>query len=119
MLIPARTLSIIPVRRNSMRRWTACVLALALSAVAHAEGFPEKPPRFIVGFTPGGPSDIIARALGQKLSESWAQHVVIENRPGAGGNIAAGAAPKSAPDRYTRLLGNNSTLPNKQRPYRR
>src|SRR5882672_8426504 len=60
--------------------------------------------------SPGGPSDIIAPALGQKLSEAWTQQVVIENRPGAGGNIAAEAAAKSAPDGYTWLLGNNSIL---------
>jgi len=87
-----------------------CGAALAVWAVARAEAFPEKPLRFIVGFTPGGPSDIIARALGQKLSEAWTQQVVIENRPGAGGNIAAEAAAKSAPDGYTWLLGNNSIL---------
>jgi tripartite-type tricarboxylate transporter receptor subunit TctC len=98
--------------------WMA-VFALALSgAVAHAEGFPEKPVHFIVGFTPGGPSDIIARALGQKLSERWPQQVVIENRPGAGGNIAAEAAAKSAPDGYTWLLGNNSILATNQSLYR-
>ena len=97
----------------------AVVLVLALSAaVAHAEGFPEKPVHFIVGFTPGGPSDIIARALGQKLSERWPQQVVIENRPGAGGNIAAEAAARSVPDGYTWLLGNNSILATNQSLYR-
>src|SRR5262252_2184362 len=85
------------------RAFRSAVIAAALcaSALARAEAFPEKPLRFIVGFTPGGPSDIIARALGQKLSEAWAQQVLIENRPGAGGNIAAEAAAKSAPDGYT------------------
>ena len=97
----------------------AVVFVLALSAaVARAEGFPEKPVHFIVGFTPGGPSDIIARALGQKLSERWPQQVVIENRPGAGGNIAAEAAARSAPDGYTWLLGNNSILATNQSLYR-
>ena len=98
------------------------VLAVVLSAVAggaRAEGFPEKPSHFIVGFTPGGPSDIIARALGQKLSEFWSQPVVIENRPGAGGNIAAEAAAKSAPDGYTWLLGNNSILATNQSLYKK
>jgi tripartite-type tricarboxylate transporter receptor subunit TctC len=95
-----------------------CGAALAVWAVARAEGFPEKPVRFIVGFTPGGPSDIIARALGQKLAEGWAQQVVIENRPGAGGNIAAEAAARSAPDGYTWLLGNNSILATNQSLYR-
>jgi tripartite-type tricarboxylate transporter receptor subunit TctC len=93
-------------------------LAVVLSAGARAGSFPEKPSRFIVGFTPGGPSDIIARALGQKLSDQWGQQVVIENRPGAGGNIAAEAAAKSAPDGYTWLLGNNSILATNQSLYR-
>jgi tripartite-type tricarboxylate transporter receptor subunit TctC len=97
----------------------AAVFVLALSAaVARAGGFPEKPVHFIVGFTPGGPSDIIARALGQKLSERWPQQVVIENRPGAGGNIAAEAVARSAPDGHTWLLGNNSILATNQSLYR-
>ena len=100
-----------------MLRAVVSVLALS-AAVAHAEGFPEKPVHFIVGFTPGGPSDIIARALGQKLSERWPQQVVIENRPGAGGNIAAEAAARSVPDGDTWLLGNNSILATNQSLYR-
>ena len=100
-----------------MVRLAVFVLALS-AAVAHAGAFPEKPARFIVGFTPGGPSDIIARALGQKLSETWGQQVVIENRPGAGGNIAAEVAARSAPDGYTWLLGNNSILATNQSLYR-
>jgi len=93
-------------------------LAVGLSAGgARAQGFPEKPLRFVVGFTPGGPSDIIARGLGQKLSEGWSQQVVIENRPGAGGNIAAEIVAKSAPDGTTWLLGNNSILATNQSLY--
>jgi tripartite-type tricarboxylate transporter receptor subunit TctC len=94
--------------------------ALACAATfAFAQGYPEKPIRFVVGFTPGGPSDILARALGQKLGERWNQQVVIENRPGAGGNVAAEAVAKSAPDGYTWLLGNNSILATNQSLYRR
>lgn len=98
-----------------MSRFRHLLLAIALAlpagtGSAQTTGFPDKPLRFIVGFTPGGPSDIIARALGQKLADLWAQQVVIENRPGAGGNIAAEIAAKSAPDGYTWLLGNNSIL---------
>ena len=86
------------------------------STAGHA--FPDKPVRFVVGFTPGGPSDILARALGQKLAERWKQQVVVENRPGAGGNIAAAEAAKSAPDGHTWLLGNNSILATNQSLYR-
>ena len=74
--------------------------------------------RFVIGFTPGGPSDILARAVGQKLAERWGQQVVIENRPGAGGNLAAEVVAKSAPDGHTWLLGNNSILATNQGLYR-
>ena len=66
--------------------------------------------RFVVGFTPGGSSDILARALAAKLVESLGQPVVVENRPGAGGNLAAEVVAKSPPDGNTWLLGNNAIL---------
>src|SRR5260221_10345192 len=91
-------------------RLSALLLAVLVSGTAVCHAFPEKPVRFVVGFTPGGPSDILARALGQKLAERWSQQVVIDNRPGAGGNLAAEAVAKSAPDGHTWLLGNNSIL---------
>ena len=97
----------------------ALFVAVAFSGGAAAQGWPKRPVRFIVGFTPGGPSDILARALGQKLADLWGQQVVIENRPGAGGNIAAEAAAKSAPDGTTWLLGNNSILATNQSLYLR
>src|ERR1700693_5432567 len=96
----------------------ALLIAVAFSSGATAQVWPEKPVRFVVGFTPGGPSDILARALGQKLAKSWGQQVVIENRPGAGGNIAAELVAKSAPDGHTWLLGNNSILATNQSLYR-
>jgi tripartite-type tricarboxylate transporter receptor subunit TctC len=95
----------------------AATLACA-ATTSSAQGFPEKPVRFVVGFTPGGPSDILARALGQKLAERWNQQVVIENRPGAGGNVAAEVVARSAADGYTWLLGNNSILATNQTLYR-
>ena len=93
-------------------------IAVLLVSVS-ASAFPEKPVRFVIGFTPGGPSDILARAVGQKLAERWGQQVVVENRPGAGGNLAAEAVAKSAPDGYTWLLGNNSILATNQSLYRK
>jgi tripartite-type tricarboxylate transporter receptor subunit TctC len=99
-------------------RLSALLLAALISGTGVCHAFPEKPVRFVVGFTPGGPSDILARALGQKLAERWSQQVVIDNRPGAGGNLAAEAVAKSAPDGYTWLLGNNSILATNQSLYR-
>ena len=91
------------------RLWLLILLGPALMC-AHAADYPDKPVRFIVGFTPGGPSDIVARLLGQKLSELWKEQVIIDNRAGAGGNIAAEITAKSPGDGYTLLLGNNSIL---------
>ena len=90
-------------------RISACLSLALLATVAGAE-YPDRAVRFVVGFTPGGPSDIVARLLGHKLAEAWGQQVVIDNRAGAGGNIAAELVAKSAGDGYTLLLGNNSIL---------
>src|SRR2546425_378668 len=64
----------------------------------------------LVAFTPGGPSDVLSRILGRKMEQLLGQPFVIENRPGAGGNIAAEQTAKAAPDGYTLLMGNNSIL---------
>jgi tripartite-type tricarboxylate transporter receptor subunit TctC len=87
--------------------------ALALAAVAcgaQAQTYPAKPVRIIVPFAPGGSTDIVARALGAKASESLGQSIVIENRAGAGGNIGAEAAAKAAADGYTLFMGHVGTL---------
>ena len=76
-------------------------LACVTSATCLAQSFPAKPLKLIVGFPPGGESDIIARLVGQKMGEGLGQTVVIENRPGASGTLAAAAVAKAAPDGYT------------------
>src|SRR5437868_1092576 len=81
----------------------------ASSAQARAN-YPNRPVTLIVAFTPGGPSDLLARILGKKLEQLLGQPFVIENRPGAGGNIAAEAVAHAAGDGYTLLMGNNSIL---------
>jgi tripartite-type tricarboxylate transporter receptor subunit TctC len=74
---------------------------LVITSSVVAQEYPTKPVRFIVPFAPGGGNDIIARVLGQKLGEGWGQQVVIDNRPGAGGNIAAETTARAAPDGHT------------------
>ena len=78
---------------------------LAASAGAAAQNYPERPVRVLIAFPAGGTIDTLGRIIAQKLAEAWGQNVVIENRPGAGGNIGAAAAAKSAPDGYTLHLG--------------
>jgi len=80
----------------------ALLLSLA-SLGAAADDFPSKPVRILIGFTPGGGPDITARQLAQKLGELWKQQVIVENRPGAGGTLAAAQVAKAAPDGYTLL----------------
>jgi tripartite-type tricarboxylate transporter receptor subunit TctC len=78
-------------------------------AVAAAD-YPSRPVTLVVAFTPGGPSDVLARIVGRKLEQSLGQPFVIDNRPGAGGNIAAEAVAHANSDGYTLLMGNNSIL---------
>ncbi|MFI5445337.1 Bug family tripartite tricarboxylate transporter substrate binding protein [Polaromonas sp. UC242_47] len=75
-----------------------------------AQAWPTKPIRLVVPFTPGGSSDILARAVGQKLTEAWGQAVVIDNVPGAGGSLGADRVAKAAPDGYTLLMAHIGTL---------
>jgi tripartite-type tricarboxylate transporter receptor subunit TctC len=76
-----------------------------IQAYATAQNFPTKPIRFIVPYPPGGPLDTIARLTGQQVSQRVGQPVIIDNKPGAGGNLGADAVAKSAPDGYTILMG--------------
>ncbi|HYU69560.1 MAG TPA: tripartite tricarboxylate transporter substrate binding protein [Burkholderiales bacterium] len=90
-------------------------LALVFSAhvaAVLAQSYPSRPPRFIVGFTPGGGVDINARVLASKLSELLPQQVIVENRPGAGTNIANEYVAKSAPDGYTLLFNSPAVVIN-------
>jgi tripartite-type tricarboxylate transporter receptor subunit TctC len=85
-------------------RVLAILFAAAFSAAAVAQSYPARPVRMVVPFAPGGAVDTVARALGQKLGESWKQPVLVDNRPGAGGNIAADTVAKTSPDGYTLLI---------------
>lgn len=89
------------------RRLTILWLAALVlpHALAHAQQYPGRPVRMIVGFPPGGGTDIVARILQPRLTEYLGQSVVVENRPGATGTVAAGFVAKSAPDGYTIMMG--------------
>ncbi len=84
--------------------------SLAVAGLVHAQTYPTRPIRMVVPFTPGGTTDILARAIGQKLNEAWGQPVVIENVPGAGGSVGADKVAKSSADGYTLLMGHIGTL---------
>jgi len=91
--------------------FVSIVLSLIIiTSGAGAAQYPSRPVTLIVAFTPGGPSDVIARILGRRMHELLGQPFVIDNRPGAGGNIAAEAVANAAPDGHTLLMGNNSIL---------
>jgi len=76
---------------------------LACACVVHAQQYPAKPIRLVVGFAAGGPSDVAARTIAQKLTEKWGQQVIVDIRPGAGGNIASEIVAKAPADGYTLL----------------
>ena len=107
-------------RRKAKELWlkfilhpSAFILCCAFAAsAAIAQPYPSRPIRAIVPFPAGGPTDAIARIVGQKLSESWGQQVVVDNRSGAGGNIGMGLAAHSAPDGYTMIFVSSSFVAN-------
>ena len=99
-------------RRQFLQLAAGAVAAPAVARRAVADAYPSRPVRLIVGFTPAGGNDIVARLMGQWLTERLGQTFVIENRPGAGTNIAAELVIKSPPDGYTLFITNLSNAIN-------
>jgi tripartite-type tricarboxylate transporter receptor subunit TctC len=105
---------VIPKQRPTKSAGHAAGVLCALSCAVTvppvcAQGYPAKPLRILVPNAPGGSTDILARIVGERLADKWGQQVVIDNRGGAGGNIAAELAARAAPDGYTLFLGSMST----------
>ena len=96
-----------------MRNAMTCIPLILITAQAQAAepvaAYPNKPVRMIVPWAPGGSTDLLARVVAQKFAETWLQPVVVDNRPGASGNIGSDIVAKSAPDGYTLLVGSMST----------
>ncbi len=92
-----------------LMRIAAFLFALAMSGLAAAQSWPSRPVRMIVPFPAGGPTDVLTRALAEKLSAALGQAVVVDNKPGAGGTIGSDFVAKSAPDGYTLLMATGST----------
>jgi tripartite-type tricarboxylate transporter receptor subunit TctC len=96
----------------------AVAALLAISTPVRAAEYPSRPVTLVVAFPPGGPSDVLARIVGKKMEQLLGAPFVIENRPGAGGNIAAESVARAAPDGYTLLMGNNSILATNESLYK-
>jgi tripartite-type tricarboxylate transporter receptor subunit TctC len=100
-------------RRLMFKKLAAFVVGLAAACAvpfAASAQYPNRPVTIVVAFTPGGPSDVLSRLIGKRLQEILHQPFIVENRPGAAGNIAAEQVKNAAPDGYTLLMGNNSIL---------
>ena len=85
-------------------RWFAAIALSSAQAAAWAQAWPSKPVHAIVPFTPGSATDILARLIGPKLTESWGQQVITDNHPSAGGTVAGGLVAAAPPDGHTLLL---------------
>ena len=93
-----------------LRAIAMIVLCASATLDVQAQAWPSKPVRIVVPFPPGGPADLLPRLLGPKLTEIWGQPVIVENKPGAGGNIGMDTVAKAAPDGYTLVVGPNGNL---------
>jgi len=103
------------IKDNAVRHHRPLITAALLAALAPAQSavaqsYPTKPIRWIVTYPPGGPTDVVARAIGAKLTEAWGQQIIIDNRAGAGGMIGTELGARAAPDGYTLLFGTSAGM---------
>ena len=96
----------------------ALALVGAAAAPAPAQDFPTRPVTIVVGYTPGATSDLVARTIGERLNAAWGQTVIVDNRSGVGGNIAAAYVARSAPDGYTLMVGTDAMMTTNSYLYR-
>ena len=97
-----------PLRRRLIRAAAATLCTFAAAGAVHAQAWPAKPIKIVVGFAPGGTTDVMARVMAQSLSEALGQTVLVDNKPGAGGNVAASEVIRAAGDGYTFLIAPTS-----------
>src|SRR5262249_30629861 len=92
-----------PIRKSAMNRYIRLIplVSIVVAAVVPAQNWPARPVRILVGFAPGGSTDIVARLIAQEMAKNLGQQVIVDNRPGAGGNIAAELTSKAPPDGHT------------------
>jgi len=95
---------------HAIRLATCCAIVATALPAAHAQNYPNRPIRIIAQFTPGTSTDILARVIGGKLTETWGQQVVVDNRPGAGGVVGTELGAKAAPDGYTLTMAVSSAF---------
>jgi tripartite-type tricarboxylate transporter receptor subunit TctC len=106
-----------------MRRWLQAVMLGGLLAVAalpqaRAETYPSKPINIIIGYTPGAVSDLAARTIAEGLHQAWGQPVIVDNRPGSGGNLGAAYVARQPADGYTLMVGTDATMASNQHLYK-
>src|SRR5689334_17145892 len=97
-------------RIKAALQFTLAATLGVFATLLQAQAYPSRPLRIIVPFAPGGSTDVLARIVGQRLSESWGQPVIIDNRPSAGGTTGTDVVAKAQPDGYTLLIGSIATM---------
>jgi tripartite-type tricarboxylate transporter receptor subunit TctC len=95
---------------NHMIAACGCLIAVTAATATHAQNYPVKPIRMVVHFPPGGPTDLVARMVGQKLNEAWGQQVIIDNRPGAGGIVGVEMIVRAPADGYNLLFATGGSM---------